>query len=307
MERQRAAQPLSGKPPSGRGFRHAILAILVLLSGTSGGTALAQSPDPVPPDAPASSGGPVPATASDIRIAAGPEIAALYDEGNFLAAAALAEKKIDAPSLAMAARALTASVLTRQQAPESYRKRVERAITAAERAIRANPRQIEAHLQLAAALGLKARLVGPLAGARQGLATRARDAAAEAVRLDPSLPWGYAFLGIWNVEVVNAGGPIGARLLGANLKEGLRQMEAALQRNPPDPVVGHQIALALAGLDAKRHRALIQRALAASLSVPADDFFERAIRRRAEDLSAVLKRENKGELRDFLKAQNSLN
>lgn len=255
----------------------------------------------------ASNPGSAPAAAVDIRIAAGPEIASLYDEGSFLAAAALAEKKADAPSLAMAARALTASVLTRQASPESPRKRVERAIAAAERAIRANPGQVEAHLQLAAALGMKARLVGALAGARQGLAGRARDAAAEAVRLDPTLPWGYAFLGIWHVEVVNAGGPVGARFLGASLKEGLRQMDAALQRNAPDPVVGHQIALALAGHDARRHGVMIQRALTSALAVPADDFFERDVRRRAEALAEVLKRDNKSELREFLKAQNSLN
>lgn len=295
-----AGQRISGV--SGPGFRFclAVMAMLAVILSPARGIASAQTANPVAASA-------TPAVAADIRVAAGPEIAALYDEGSFLAAAALAEKKTDAPSLAMAARALTASVLTRQQSPESYRKRVERAVAAADRAILANPRQIEAYLQLAAALGLKARLVGPLAGARQGLAGRARDAAAMAVRLDPSLPWGYAFLGIWNVEVVNAGGPVGARLLGANLKEGLRHMESALQRNAPDPVVGHQIALALAGHDAKRHRVLIGRALTAALAAPADDFFERAIRRRAEELAAVLKRENKAELREFLKAQNSLN
>lgn len=249
--------------------------------------------------APGASSAPI----ADVHDLVSPAIASAYDRARWAEVIELGEKANTAASLTMAARAACASLLVHATGLGPPRKRAEHAVQLAQRALALDPQLVEAHLQYATALGLYSRLIGHVSAARQGIAGKTRNAAERAIALAPEAPWGYAYLGVWHLEVINVAGGIGARLVGANMNEGLRLMDRAVALSPPDPLVFYQIALALAANDPKKHRARIDRVLTLALSNAPHDAFESYMVEQARRLQAILLANNSATLQAFLKAE----
>ena len=240
---------------------------------------------------------------ADVHDLVSPAIASAYDQARWAEVIELGEKANTAASLTMAARAASASLLVHAAGLGPPKKRAEHAVRLAQRALALDPQLVEAHLQYATALGLYSRLIGHVSAARQGIAAKTRNAAERAISLAPDAPWGYAYLGIWHLEVINVAGGIGARFVGANLNEGLGLMDRAVAMSPPDPLVFYQIALALAVNDPKKHRARIDRLLNLAVSSAPKDAFESYMIEQARQLKAIFLTNNSSALQAFLKAE----
>ncbi len=215
-----------------------------------------------------------------------PEAERLFTEGRYEEAAGLTIASDTANGHAFAARAILAAVITRDDEPSLVA--VDLALTQAEMALELQPRHVEARLQLAIALALKARPLSNFRARRSGYGDRSK-ALAEAVLVDdPTNPYAHAFLAVWNIEVRRRGGALGAYIYGASVQNA-REHYAEAQRVIPDDVSLHwQIGRALAALDAETYRAEADAALDLALAARADDALENTMQARASILKAAL-------------------
>ncbi len=170
---------------------------------------------------------------------------ALFARGAFAEAARKAETVGDAPALAFAARCLLADVVTAPPGTASLDE-----VKAAERMARAaldlDDRVVEAHVQLAVALGFRARAMGAFKARFKGLGREAKRHIDAAWRLAPDDPWVLSTLGGWHLEVVRrAGAKMAAWLYDADRETGLGAFEAALAVAPDNLSIHHQYVLML--------------------------------------------------------------
>ena len=111
---------------------------------------------------------------------------AAYAEGHFIEAAELGESLGTSEGYALAAESLAIHgyyIAADTEQPELFAS----AIRAAEEAIRLDPGNPEAHFQSAHAIGREAQTVGVMEALNRGYARRTREAAQEALRLDPEM------------------------------------------------------------------------------------------------------------------------
>lgn len=216
------------------------------------------------------------------------EIEAAYQAGAFEDAAGLAEHQNTAAALVLGARALIARA-TLTDNLDVRDAAVDRAIELAGRVVAADAYNVEAHLQLAIALGLKGRGLGPIRAHFKGLAGEARGHIDLAQQLTPESPWPYALLGAWHLEISHRGGRVAARTIyGATREKGLGAYDQALVLGPENLVLHYQYALALMSLspDIYQDKALV--ALAVVLELPTDGFLQTALHARAVRLVAAI-------------------
>lgn len=205
-----------------------------------------------------------------------------YAAGNFMAAAALAEGGADG---SLAARALLAEAVTSETG--AIDPLIARAETNA-RAALARTDSVDARLQLALALGLKARRA-PLGEAlRQGYAREGRALIDAALARAPSNAWAHALRGAWHLEIVRRGGRAGAALYGARIETGVASFERARALAPDDAAIAYQYAVALLERDDSADRASVAALLDAAGQCAARDAFETAITREARRVGTVL-------------------
>lgn len=151
----------------------------------------------------------------------------LYTQGDYNAAIAAGRGLATADGFGLAARAglVMAGYLTSGEEQVRY---LDAALDDAGQALARVPGHVEGHLQMAIALGYRARLTRSVEDVRQARVhvTAALDAA-------PDDPWANAALGGWHGEVViEAGGFIGGLLFGASRRRAARAFQAALDRDP---------------------------------------------------------------------------
>ncbi|HLY06065.1 MAG TPA: hypothetical protein VKR31_09980 [Rhizomicrobium sp.] len=183
----------------------------------------------------------------------------LYVAGKFVEAerAALAEGTAD--GYALAARSELAAETMRAEPCMECLKRAE---DFALRAIAANPRLVEGHIEYVIAIGFEARLIGMVEAHFKGYAEKAKQHIDAALAVDPDNPWAWAALGNWNIEIAQDGGRALARLMyGASVKSGLADFAKAMEAAPDSLVLQYHYALALAAYDRKAYRAAIADAL----------------------------------------------
>ena len=216
-----------------------------------------------------------------------PSARALYDEGRWMEAADAGQAEGDVEGLTLAARALVASCLLRT-CGEAILPRMERAADLAGRAIAVDPdNAVEARLQLASALGVRARAIGSRRALDEGLPGRAKAIAEEALQLNPEEPWADAFLAVWHIEAARRAG-LFAGVIGADRDDGLKHAETVLKAARPDPVIGAQIALALAADNPRRNAEPLREALRFAAGRAPRDAFEQAMSDRVARLSELL-------------------
>jgi tetratricopeptide (TPR) repeat protein len=214
---------------------------------------------------------------------------AAFSTGAFKEAALMGEEDGGSQALAFAARALLAEAgLTHDIACRD--RSVEQAMKNAETALAGDPNNVEAHLQLAIALGLKARRVGTLRAHLMGLALEAKRHVERALTLSPDSPWAYAVNGAWNLEIVGRGGNLAGRAFyGASREAGIAAYDRAIALAPGNIVLHYERALALIWLDPERLKGEALKSLAAVRSASPANFMERAVAERAKELEAALK------------------
>ena len=147
--------------------------------------------------------------------------------------------------------------------------------------------RVQARLQRAIALSLILRPMTTREARKTGWAEEARDLARSVLADEPANVYAHGFLSVWNVEVVNRGGRIGALIMGAGVSDGRDHYEAAIAAMPDDASVHWQWARALAALNARKYRADVLAALDAALACPVESELERTMQARA----ALLKTE----------------
>lgn len=203
-----------------------------------------------------------------------------FSEGRYAEAAQLAQAGESADGYAFAARSQLAEAMSThgRQPPQEL-------VLAAEhfalRALSVDPDHVEARLQLAIALSLKARPLSPGAALRSGYGEKARVLAESVLRDDPDSFYAHGFLAVWHVEVVRRGGPIGASMLGASLKTARHHYTQARVIRDDDAATHWQYARGLAALNPKKHRSVIDAALKRSIAATARTELEALMQVRA--------------------------
>jgi tetratricopeptide (TPR) repeat protein len=216
------------------------------------------------------------------RAATADDIFALYAKGDYEQAAQAGEASHSGAGLAIAARAVLADEVLRD---EPCMPCLERAEKLARASIASDPHPALGHVWLAVALGYEARIIGALRARSRNAPAQSKAALDAAVSEDPRNAYAVSALGGWNVEIVRGGGATLARLLyGATESEGLSLFDRAVKLAPGNVAVRYQIALTLAGFDAEKYRARITAELKAAIADMAETAYEKRIQGRAQDL-----------------------
>ncbi len=214
------------------------------------------------------------------------EIFEVYARGDYEQAARMGEAAHTATGYAIAARAVLADDVLRDQPCMECLKRAE---TLARQAIAVDPRNALGQVWLAVALGYQSRITGVIKARLRNAPAESRAALDLAVQADPKNPFAISALGGWNIEVVRGGGGFLARTLyGATESEGMALFDRAEKLEPGNVAVHYQVALSLLGFDAAKYRARIQSELRAAIAGKADTVYETRMQDRANDLLGLL-------------------
>ncbi len=213
---------------------------------------------------------------------------ALYLAGQYAQAEAAGVAENDAQGFSIAARAVLADDMMRDQPCLDCLKHAEEL---SRRAIAADPKLPEGHVYLAVAMGYEARIIGDLAAQSKGYAKKIKHELDEALAADPNDPWTLAALGSWHIEIVRSAGPALARwLFGARFSTG-REYYAEVFATAPDNLTLHyQYALTLAAYDLAAYRGDIENELARAAAASPVSAYEIFARARAQQLLDTLKR-----------------
>jgi hypothetical protein len=218
----------------------------------------------------------------------------LYVAGRFAEAERAAMAEGTAAGYALAARAELAAETMRDEPCLECLKRAE---VFALRAIAADPRLVEGHIEYVIAIGFEARLIGMIQAHFKGYADKAKLHIDAALATDPGNPWAWAALGNWNIEIVQNGGAALARLMyGATVRNGLSDFAKAMAAAPDSLVLQYHYALALAAYDRSFYRDSIANALARAAAGTPHTAYENFARKCARELLTNWK---SGDMRTF--------
>jgi hypothetical protein len=206
--------------------------------------------------------------------------------GHYLEDANAARRLRPADDLTATARAILAAYIADPQARSLDM--VLRAEHAARKALVLDPSNIETQLQLAIAIGLKARRVSLAEVIAQDYMGQGRSLFEGVLALTPENAWAHAVKGAWNLEIVRRAPDLAARMIGASLKSGMDAYERALALAPADPAIAYQYGLALLALNAPQYRARARAVLKAAVTSTAGSAFDAAMREHAARLLAAM-------------------
>src|SRR6187551_1530979 len=127
---------------------------------------------------------------------------AMFEKGDYLAAAKAGAAEGTAASLALAARATLADA-TLRDAP--CLECLQNAEALARKAIATDSNNWEGHIHLAVALGYQARIIGVIRARFSRFPEQAKQEIETALRLAPNSHWALSAAGGFNIEVVRAG------------------------------------------------------------------------------------------------------
>lgn len=220
----------------------------------------------------------------------------LFIQGQFARAEAAGLAENSAEGFAIAARAVLADAMMRDQPCLDCLKHAEEL---SRRAVTSDPKLPEGHIYLAAAYGFRARIIGDFAAQSEGLANKIKSELDAALATDPNNPWALAALGSWHIEIAKSAGSALARwVFGARFATGREYYAKALALAPSNLVLHYQYALALAGYDLDDHRGEVEAELARAADGAAGSAYDSFVRTKARELLDTLKR---GETAEALK------
>lgn len=197
---------------------------------------------------------------------------AAYGEGRFLDAAEHGEALGTSEGYALAARSL--SIYAHYVAADEERKEIiDRAIRAAEEAVRADSANPEALYQAAHAYGRFAQHNGKVTVLRKGTMGRIRDLLEAAIALDPGFAEAILALGGWHADVHDAG-RMARWMYGGNREEAVELFERALEMMPDSRVALYEFAVRLPDLDRDGGDERAGRLLARAVELPLADVYD---------------------------------
>jgi tetratricopeptide (TPR) repeat protein len=218
---------------------------------------------------------------------------AMFEKGDYLAAAKAGATEGTASSLALAARATLADATLRDTPCMEC---LQNAEALARRAIAVDPNNMEGHIHLAVSLGYQARIIGPIRARFARFPEQAKEEIETALRLAPNSHWALSAAGGFNIEVVRAGGRfLGNLIYGATFENGVSYFHKAIASDPENPLIKLQYALALTGYAFDARRAEIVAVLDSSVRSKPGNVYEEAMRQRANRLLALLNENKVGE------------
>jgi len=217
----------------------------------------------------------------------------LYKAGRYEDAIRAGEAAKTGEGLAVAARAAFAEANLSETPCLPCLDRVE---TYARRSIALDASHPDAFIYLAAALGYKARIVGPLTAQFRRYPEQAREAIDHALSVAPNDDWALAAKGAWHIEVVrNAGELLGRTLYGARVEMGKEYFYKAFAAEPDNLVTRFQFALSLSGYDFEANSGPVTAALDSIRMMEPRTMYEGIIKQRAERLLDLIKANKRSE------------
>lgn len=216
------------------------------------------------------------------------QIQAAYSEGRFIDAARGGEALGTSQGLALAAGSL--AIYSHYIAKDGEKTALlERAVELAREAIHSDPVNADAHLQLAHAIGRQAQTVGSLQAANRGYAEKIREVTERALQINPELVSAHLVLGRWHAELVDAMGPLMARIIyKARKRDAIASFERALELTPHAKVPTLEYAFGLLTLNDDKYREKARELLKRAIDIPPMDAYERILHDRAiERLTAL--------------------
>jgi tetratricopeptide (TPR) repeat protein len=212
----------------------------------------------------------------------------LYKAGQFTQAEAAGIAQNDSAGFAIAARAVLAEAMMREQPCLDC---LHHAEDLARRAIAADSKVPEGHIYLAAAIGYESRIIGNLAAQSKGYADEAKRQLDVALASSPNDAWALAALGSWHIEIVRNAGPTLARwLFGARFDSGRDYYAKAFAVEPDNLVIRYQYALTLAAYNLADYRKDVEAELARAVACTSSSAYEIFAKGRARELLETLKR-----------------
>ncbi len=214
---------------------------------------------------------------------------AALDEGRFIEAAELAESLETSDGYALAARSL--AIHGYHFAKDDEKQTLfEHATKLAREAVRLDPQNPDAHLQLAHALGRYTQTVDLSEAFSKDYPKKVRDELEEALRLKPDMAAAHFSLGSWHAEARHGGGIMAGILYGANAKDALAHFERAFELAPDDKPTLYRYAHGLLLLDRSSNYEQARDLLTRAIKVPSKDAYNRITHKLAiellEDLEA---------------------
>jgi hypothetical protein len=213
---------------------------------------------------------------------------ARYQQGDMAGAATLARALGSAEGFALAAQAtlVEATYLSPEDGKQAL---FTQAAADAEAALTRDPNHIDAHLQLAIALGQLAELEDPVSAHVNGYARRGKALIDQALALDPDNPWAHALLGMWHLRIVErAGDALAESLYGAHRARGVALCEETLAEARGTAALKYGCARLLLELDPDQFAGTAEETLAAVKEAEPRDAADRLVQAEAARLLAAL-------------------
>lgn len=207
------------------------------------------------------------------------EAIALMNDGEFLQAGKIARQVGTSEGFSLAASALAIhgfEIALEGEKEELFL----RAIAYAEEAVKLDPLNGEAYLQLSHTLGRYAQIIGVAKALSGGFAEKTKAALDKALSLDPEDYRAHLSLGTWHAEIVAAAGFMANLLYGANEEESMSCYEKALELGPQLNVLHFEYALGLMKLDQK-NSGLARIHLQRAFELPAKTAYEQIVQAKA--------------------------
>ena len=207
----------------------------------------------------------------------------LYSNGDFTHAAEIAKKLGTFEGHLIATDALSVHGAYFVSGKERQRILTE-AIEQARMAVELEPNNPEAHLHLSRAMGRYAQSISAGRALSEGYGEAVKDTLDTVLRLDPDRWEAHLVLGAWHSEIVAKGGFLAMLAFGASKKKALAHFAKAADLAPNSAIVHLEYARGLLRLDPGENRAAIVQHLRRAVEAPANDAFDRIIRKEAKDM-----------------------
>src|SRR5919106_228395 len=160
----------------------------------------------------------------------------------------------------------------------------------ARQALALEPDHVDAHLQLAIALGQLAELKNPISAHVGGYTEEGKALLDQALLLDPDNEWAQALLGMWHLRVVHhAGAALAGQLYGASRETGVGLCLQAIGGARSALALKYGCAAVLVELDFDQFEDTAERTLAAVKDAAARDAAENLVQAEATRLLDELK------------------
>jgi hypothetical protein len=214
------------------------------------------------------------------------EASALYDQGVMLKAAELARGFGTADGHALASQATLVAAI--YQRPGHDNAMLQQAADDARRALALDPDHVQAHLQLALALGYIAE-EDPISAHFDGTARDGKALLDRALALAPDSAWAHGLLGVWHLRLVKHAGPLLAQsLYDASLDRGREQCAEAASLAPDEVAIRFGCAISLLEVQPRRYVGEAAAILDTVVRLPAKDAATRMVQAEARRRLAAL-------------------